>query len=162
VIFAIGFDPWWPYWGYPNDYYYDDRFPYDGYGSSTYSYNYPYSYDTQPGYDDSADYQGQMYYDQTSYPDQSQDYYDSTVYQPDASYDQNSYNEQSYSNYSVVVAAQERLAREGFYRGESDGAFGAEMRLALRRYQSSHGLRMTGYLDSETLGSMGLRRPASQ
>lgn len=161
VIFAVGFDPWWPYWGYPNDYYYNDTFPYDGYGSSTYGYNYPYSYDSQPGYDDSADYQGQMYYDQTSYPDQSQQYYDSTVYQPDASYDPNSYDEESYSHYSVVVAAQERLAREGYYRGESDGAFGSEMRQALRRYQSNHGLRMTGYLDGETLGSMGLRKPPS-
>jgi len=159
VIFNLGFYPWWPSY-YPDDYYYDNGFPYDGYGSSTYSYNNPYSYDPQPGYDDSADYQGQMYYDQTSYPDQSQDYYDSTVYQPDAYYDPSGYDDQSYSNYSTVVAAQERLAREGYYRGESDGAFSPEMRKAIWAYQRSHGLRITGYLDTDTLGSMGLRRGA--
>lgn len=157
VIFSIGFDPWWGY--YPD--YYDYGFPYDGYGSSTYGYNYPYSYDSQPGYYDSGDYQGQMYYDQTGYPDQSQGYYDSTVYQPDAYYDPNGYSDQSYSNYSTVVAAQERLAREGYYHGESNGAFSPEMRQALRGYQSSHGLRMSGYLDADTLGAMGLRRGAS-
>jgi len=159
VIFNLGFYPWWPSY-YPDDYYYDNGFPYDGYGSSTYSYNYPYSYDPQPGYDDSADYQGQMYYDQTAYPDQSQDYYDSSVYQTE-SYDPNGDNDQSYSNYSTIVAAQERLAREGYYRGESDGAFSPEMRKAIWAYQRSHGLRITGYLDTDTLGSMGLRRGAS-
>ena len=159
VIFNLGFSPWWPSY-YPDDYYYDNGFPYDGYGSSTYSYNYPYSYDPQPGYDDSADYQGQMYYDQTAYPDQSQDYYDSSVYQTE-SYDPNGDNDQSYSNYSTIVAAQERLAREGYYRGESDGAFSPEMRKAIWAYQRSHGLRITGYLDTDTLGSMGLRRGAS-
>jgi Putative peptidoglycan binding domain len=160
VIFDIGFYPWWPYGGYyPDDYAYG--YPYSGYNSPYYDYNNPYSYDSQPDYYDSGDYQGQMYYDQTTYPDQSQDYYDSSVYQTEAYYDPNGYGDQSYSNYSTLVAAQERLAREGYYRGESDGAFGPEMRQALRRYQSSHGLRMTGYLDTDTLGSMGLRQGAS-
>jgi hypothetical protein len=159
VIFSIGFYPWWPSY-FPDDYYYDDGFPNDGYGSSTYGYNYPYSYDSQPGYD-SGSYQGQIDYDQTSYPDQSQNYYDSSVYQTEAYDDQNGYSDQSYSNYSTVVAAQERLAREGYYQGESDGAFSPEMRQAIRRYQSSHGLSMTGYLDTDTLGTMGLRRGAS-
>ena len=160
VIFDVGFYPWWPSY-YPDDYYYDYGFPNDGYGSSTYGYNYPYSSNYDPGYYNSGDYQGQMYYDQNSYPDQSQGYYDSTVYQPDAYYDPNGYSDQSYSNYSTVVAAQERLAREGYYRGETDGAFSPEMRQALRRYQSSHGLQTTGYLDTDTLGSMGLRQGAS-
>ena len=161
MIFNIGFDPWWSYGGYYPDYYYDYGFPNDGYGSSTYRYDYPYSYDSQPGYYDSSDYQGQMYYYQTSYPDQSQEYYDSSVYQTEAYYDPNGDTDQSYSNYSTVVAAQERLAREGYYHGESNGAFSPEMRLALRRYQRGHGLQMTGYLDTDTLGSMGLRQAAS-
>lgn len=166
VIFNVGFYPWWPSY-YPDDYYYDNGFPYDGYGSSTYGYNNPYSYDSQPGYYDSGNYQGQMYYDQNAYPDQngypdqSQNYYDSSVYQTEAYYDPNGNSDQSYSNYSTVVAAQERLAREGFYHGESNGAFSPEMRQALRRYQSSHGLNMTGYLDRDTLGAMGLQRGAS-
>jgi len=159
VIFSIGFDPWWSYWGSPNDYYYDYGFPNDGYGSSTYGYDYPYSSNNDPGYN-TGDYQGQMYYDQTAYPDQSQDY-DSSVYQTESYYDPNGYSDQSYSNYSTVVAAQERLAREGYYRGESNGAFSPEVRQALWSYQKSHGLRITGYLDADTLGAMGLRRGAS-
>jgi hypothetical protein len=153
VIFNVGFYPWWPYWGYYPDYY--------AYGSPYYGYDYPYSYGYDPGYYDSGDYQAQMYYDQTSYPDQAQDYYDSSVYQTEAYYDPTGYSDQSYSNYSLVVAAQERLAREGYYHGESNGALGPEMRQALRSYQRSHGLRMTGYLDTETVATMGLPQGAS-
>ena len=156
VIFNVGFDPWWwSSWGYPDYYFYDNGFPYDGYGSSTYGYNYPYSSD--PGHYDSGEYQ--MEYDQNSYPnDQSQDYYyDANAYQSDTYYTPNDYNDQSYSNYSIVVAAQERLAREGYYQGESDGAVGPQMRQALTGYQRSHGLRVTGYLDGDTVALMGLR-----
>jgi hypothetical protein len=160
VIFSIGFDPWWPYWGYYPDYY-AYGYPYSGYNYPYYDYNYPYSYDSQPGYYDSGDYQGQMYYDQTGYPDQSQDYYDSTVYQTGAYYDLNGYSDQSYSNYSTVVAVQERLAREGYYRGETDGTLSPGMQQALRRYQRTNGLRPTGYLDGDTLAVMGLRSAVS-
>jgi putative peptidoglycan binding protein len=156
VIFNAGFYPWWP-WDYPDDYYYSYGIPYNGYSSPYSGYDYPGSYNYDPGYYDSGDYQGQMYYDQNSYPDQSQGYYDSSVYQAEAYYDPNGYSDQSQSNYSTVVAAQERLAREGYYHGESDGAVGAEMRQALRQYQSSHGLRVTGYLDKDTAAAMGLR-----
>lgn len=153
VIFNVGFDPWWPYWYYPDNYY--------GYGSPYSGYDVPYSYDYQPNYYDSGDYQGQMYYDQNSYPDQSQGYYDSTVYQSQAYYDPNSYSDQSQSNYSIAVAAQERLAREGYYHGESDGMLSPEMQKAVRRYQVTNGLRATGYLDADTLAVMGLQKGAS-
>ncbi len=96
-----------------------------------------------------------MYYDQNGYPDQSQGYYDSSVYQTEVDPDPNGY--QDYSNYRTVAAAQERLAREGYYNGESDGSVSAEMRQALRRYQRAHGLALTGYLDGDTLALMGLR-----
>ena len=132
MIFSAGFYPWWP-WDYPDDYYYDYGFPNDGYGSSTYGYDYPYSYNYDPGDYNSGDYQGQMYYDPNGYSDQSQ------------------------SNYSIVVAAQERLAREGYYRGETDGALSPEMQKAVRRYQITNGLRPSGYLDGDTLAVMGLR-----
>ena len=160
MIFDLGFYPWWGYGGYYPDYYAYGS-PYSSYDYPYYDYNEPYSYNSQPDYYDSGGYQGQMYYDQTSYPDQSQDYYDSSVYQTESYYDPNGDSDQSYSNYSTVVAAQERLAREGYYRGESNGAFSPEMRKAIWAYQRGHGLRITGYLDTETLGSMGLRRGAS-
>jgi Putative peptidoglycan binding domain len=160
VIFSAGFYPWWP-WEYPDDYYYDYGFPNDGYGSSTYGYNYPYSNNYDPGYYNSGDYQGQMYYDQNSYPDQSQGYYDSSVYQAESYYDPYGYSDQSQSNYSTIVAAQERLAREGYYRGETDGAQSPEMQKAVRRYQITNGLRPTGQLDSDTQAVMGLPKGAS-
>ncbi|HVD95644.1 MAG TPA: peptidoglycan-binding domain-containing protein [Candidatus Limnocylindria bacterium] len=153
MIFNVGFYPWWPSY-YPDDYYYAYGSPYSG-------YDVPYSYDYQPGYDNSGDYQGQMYYDQNSYPDQSQNYYDSSVYQTEAYYDPNTYSDQSQSNYSIVVAAQERLARQGYYHGETDGALSPEMQKAIKRYQITNGLRASGYLDTQTLSVMGLRKSAS-
>jgi hypothetical protein len=157
VIFNLGFSPWWPSY-YPDDYFYDYGFPNDGYGSSTYGYGYPNSYNYDPGYDNSGDYQGPMYYDQNGYLDQSQAYYDSGVYQPQAYDDPNGYSDESQSDYSIIAAAQERLARQGYYRGETDGVLSAEMQNALRRYQNTNGLRQTGYLDSDTLAVMGLSK----
>jgi putative peptidoglycan binding protein len=157
VIFNLGFSPWWPSY-YPDDYFYDFGFPNDGYGSSTYGYDYPNSYNYDPGYDNSGDYQGQMYYDQNSYPDQAQGYYDSGVYQTQTYDDPNGYSDESQSDYSTIVAAQERLARQGYYRGETDGVLSAEMQKAIRRYQSTNGLRQTGQLDSDTMAVMGLSK----
>ncbi len=157
MIFNLGFSPWWSSY-YPDDYYYDNGFPNDGYGSSTYGYN-PYSYNYDPGYYNSGDYQGQMYYDQDSYPDQSQGYYDSSVYQTEAYYDQPSDSDES--NNSTIVAAQERLALQGYYRGETDGVVTPEMQKAVKRYQITNGLRATGDLDTQTLEVMGLRTSAS-
>jgi hypothetical protein len=165
VIFSLGFSPWWPsyYPYYPDDYYYDYGFPNDGYGSSTYRYDYPYSYNYDPGDYNSGDYQdqGQMYYDQNGYPDQSQGYYDSGVYQTEVYDDPNGYSDKSQSDDSIIVAAQERLARQGYYRGETDGVLSAEMQKAIRRYQSTNGLRQTGDLDSDTLAVMGLSKGTS-
>src|SRR6266487_1892985 len=82
-----------PWYGYPYDYY-----PYD------YSY-YPYGYD--PSFYD-GDYYGQGGYDsygQGGYDSYGQDGYDSYGQNADSS----------------VAAAQERLARQGYYRGRIDG-----------------------------------------
>jgi hypothetical protein len=152
VIFNLGFSPWPSF--YPDDYYYDYGFPNDGYGSSTYGYDYPNSYNYGPGDYNSGDYQ--RYYDQNSYPDQSQGYYDSGVYQTEVYDDPNGYSDNSQSDDSIIVAAQERLARQGYYRGETDGMLSAEMQKAIRRYQNTNGLRQTGDLDSDTLAVMGL------
>jgi len=158
VIFTLGFSPWWPAY-YPYDYYYDNGFPNDGYGSSTYGNNYPNPYN----YPDSGDNQGQMYYDQNGYPDQTQGggYYDSAVYQKEVYDDPKSSSDQPQSDDSIVVAAQERLASQGYYRGETDGVLNAEMQKAIKRYQSTNGLRQTGDLDSDTLAVMGLSKGTS-
>ena len=146
VIFNIGFVPWW----YPDNYY--------GYGSPYSGYDIPYSSDYDPGYYNSGDYQGQMYYDQNSYPDQSQDYYDSMVYQNEVDSDQNA--DRVYSPDEIVVAAQERLALQGYYHGETDGTFNPAMQKAVRNYQITNGLRPSGYLDVDTLSVMGLQNPS--
>ena len=159
MIFNLGFSPWWP-WYYPDDYY-GYGLPDYGYSSPYYGYDYPYSYNYDPGDYDSGDYQGQMYYDQNSYPDQSQGYYDSGVYQTQAYDDPNGYTDESQSDYSTIVAAQERLARQGYYRGETDGELSAEMQKAVKRYQSTNGLRQSGDLDSDTLAVMGLGKGTS-
>src|SRR5215467_6505747 len=154
VIFDVGFYPWWPYWWYPNDYSDSYRYPYN-------DYTYPNSYDYDPSYYNSGDYEGAMYYDQNSYPDQAQGYYDSGVYQRESYYDQTGDSDQSESNYSIIAAAQERLAREGYYRGETNGVLSPEMQKAVKRYQSTNGLRASGFLDTDTLAVMGLRKSAS-
>jgi hypothetical protein len=107
-----------------------------------YPYNYYYGYNSYPyGYD--SDYYGSDYYEDG-------DYYDQNAY--DSSY--------AYAD-SSVAAAQERLAQQGYYRGEIDGIFGAATRRALMRYQSDHGLRVTGRLAVDTLRALGLPRVAS-
>ena len=110
-----------------------DWYPYDSYG---YNY-YPYAYGDDPSYYDSGDYDaGDYYYGQNGY-DSSDPYTDSNV-----------------------AAAQERLAQQGYYRGDIDGVVGPETRRAIARYQTEHGLRVTGFLTTDTLQALGLRRVA--
>ena len=103
-------------------------YPYGSY----YGYNYyPYDYDPY--------YYGASYYDDGSY------------------YDQNVYDSSDAYADSSVAAAQEELARQGYYRGEIDGILGPQTRRAISRYQSDHGERVTGDLTLNTLQALGLR-----
>jgi len=102
------------------------------------------------------DYYGYGYYGDPYAYDSS--YYDQGAY-GDAYSDQNGYADRSTN--SIVAAAQERLAREGYYRGQIDGVVGPETRRAVARYQSNHGLRVNGNLTPDTLGALGLRQVAS-
>jgi hypothetical protein len=58
---------------------------------------------------------------------------------------------------STVAAAQQQLARRGYYRGEIDGVIGPQTRRAIARYQSSHGLEVTGALTPDTLEALSER-----
>ena len=144
VIFDLGFSPWW-WWDYPYyGYGYGYGYPYNyGYG---YGYNDPGVYDSQPayqnGYDDQSGYQN-GYDDQSGYQNRSQ----------------NVYGAQSAN--STVAAAQEKLVREGFYSAQIDGVLGPETRHALVRFQTQHGLRISGELTTETLDALGLRQYAN-
>jgi len=134
IIFDFGFYPWAYGYGYPYSY----GYPYNyGYG---YSYDYyPSGYD--PGYYGDGQYNGQdQYY--------SQDGNDSP--------DQNADSPDQYTD-SPVAAAQERLTREGYYRGAIDGVFSPETRRALMAFQTDQGLDPTGYLTRDTRQALGLR-----
>ena len=80
--------------------------------------------------------------------------YDPGYYDSGAYYDQNSYPDQSGN--STIGAVQQALAQQGYYRGQIDGVFGPETRAAIAQYQSTHGLRVTGALSSDTLQALGL------
>jgi len=74
-------------------------------------------------------------------------------------YDQDYYGyDESTDPYSVpmVGAVQSDLAREGYYRGVIDGVYGPQTRVAITRYQSTHGLQVTGSLTPATLQSLGV------
>lgn len=62
----------------------------------------------------------------------------------------------------AVEAAQQKLKDQGFYYGEITGAKDADTTAAIRRYQIRNGLQITGELNSETLGSLGVSsKPAA-
>ena len=78
------------------------------------------------------------------------------------------YDDQDYSGYdastdpysvSTVSAVQSDLAKQGYYRGVIDGVYGPQTRVAITRYQSNHGLQVTGSLTTATLQSLGLPQP---
>lgn len=106
-------------------------------------YGYPYDYYA-------SDYYYPYGYDPGVYEGTNADYYS-----------QGSYDSSDQSTGSTVAAAQEQLARQGYYRGEIDGVFGPETRRAIARYQRGHGLRITGDLTTDTLRSLSLERVAS-
>jgi hypothetical protein len=53
-------------------------------------------------------------------------------------------------------ALQARLAQLGFYRGRIDGVVGPETEAAIRAFQASRRLRVSGELDRETLDALGM------
>src|SRR5437763_2037906 len=56
----------------------------------------------------------------------------------------------------VLIAAERVLRRRGFYKGESDGVFGANLEFSVRAFQSRLGIPPNGRLDMDTLAALGL------
>jgi hypothetical protein len=80
-------------------------------------------------------------------------------------YDYYGYGDQDYYGYdetadlysdATVSAVQSQLAKQGYYRAAIDGVYGPQTRAALTRYQSNHGLQVTGALTPATLQALGL------
>ena len=84
--------------------------------------------------------------------------YNAGVYEGDGAdyYDQGAYDSSDQSADSTFAAVQEQLARRGYYRGKVDGIFGQETRRAIIRYQSDHGLGVTGRVNMDTLHALGV------
>jgi peptidoglycan hydrolase-like protein with peptidoglycan-binding domain len=51
---------------------------------------------------------------------------------------------------------QETLRDKGFYTGPVDGVMGRQTRAAIRQYQQSENLPVTGHLDGDTAGRLGV------
>ena len=56
----------------------------------------------------------------------------------------------------AVLAAQQKLARLGFYSGAADGQPGSRTSAAIRRYQIAENLKVTGELNRQTLDRLGI------
>jgi len=143
VIFEVGFNPWWSY-DYPYDYY--DSLPEP---SSQYSV-------------------GSIHYAPSEYEPNGQTY----IYNPNdytdrqnggGYYDQGQYGKQDDSSSAdrdiaveTVAAAQDELAREGYYHGPIDGVFSEDAHRAVKDFQRDNGLNETGYLSRETRNALEL------
>jgi hypothetical protein len=55
-----------------------------------------------------------------------------------------------------ITKVQESLRDKGYYHADVDGVLGPQTREAIRQYQKSENLPVTGRLDSETAGKLGV------
>jgi peptidoglycan hydrolase-like protein with peptidoglycan-binding domain len=55
-----------------------------------------------------------------------------------------------------VKKVQETLHDKGYYSGQIDGILGPQTRAGLRQYQKSENLPVTGHVDAETAGKLGV------
>ena len=55
-----------------------------------------------------------------------------------------------------IEKAQQSLSDKGFYHGRADGVIGSHTRAGIRDYQRSESLPVTGRLDAETAGKLGV------
>ena len=60
-------------------------------------------------------------------------------------------------NADQVSKAQEALKNDGIYSGPVDGRISQDTREAIRSFQQSHQLSMTGTIDDETARQLGLQ-----
>jgi N-acetylmuramoyl-L-alanine amidase len=57
----------------------------------------------------------------------------------------------------VIADVQERLARDGYYKGTVDGVAGDRTYYAIRAYERDHHLRVDGAISNQLLTELGLR-----
>ena len=93
------------------------------------------------------------YPDYADYP-----YYDD----PQSSESQTSSESQNGTQYwnDLAMSAQSKLAQQSYYRGPIDGVIGSGSVQAIRRFQSDHGLPVTGKIDPKLLQALGVEYKA--
>ena len=57
-----------------------------------------------------------------------------------------------------VIRAQQVLKNDGIYSGPIDGRMSQDMREAIRSFQQSHELNVTGVIDDDTARELGLQQ----
>lgn len=57
----------------------------------------------------------------------------------------------------VIANVQRALRQQGYYRGSLDGTYGPMTRRALLGFQRDNGLPVSGQIDEDTLGALGMR-----
>ena len=55
-----------------------------------------------------------------------------------------------------IKKVQESLHDKGYYTGKVDGLMGPQTRAGIRQYQKAENLPVTGHLDAETAGKLGV------
>lgn len=73
------------------------------------------------------------------------------------SYDAPIYAYQDQDPGQVIANVQSALQEQGFYRGAVDGTYGPETRRALLNFQRENGLPVSGQIDQDTLGALGMQ-----
>jgi hypothetical protein len=143
VIFEVGFNPWAS--DYPSDYYDSLPEPSSSYSVGSIDYYAPSEYEPN----------GQTYiYNPNDYTEGQNGYYDQ------GQYEKQDDNSSSSADRDIVVetvaAAQDELAREGYYHGPIDGVFSEDTHRAVKDFQRDNGLNETGYLSRETRNALEL------
>jgi hypothetical protein len=60
----------------------------------------------------------------------------------------------------LAMSVQSKLAQQSYYRGPIDGVIGSGSLQAIRRFQSDHGLPVTGKIDPKLLNALGVEYKA--
>lgn len=154
IVYDVGFYPWW-YYQYPYDYSY---VPDSSDSSDTLPEPNPsrYSYATVPNY----------YVGQNGGGDYDHGQYENEGDNQAESQDDNQSDDSSPAIRDIaaetVSAAQDELAREGYYHGPIDGVFSQDTHRAVSDFQKDNGLNVTGYLSRETRNALELDEDETQ
>lgn len=62
---------------------------------------------------------------------------------------------------NLAVSVQSALVQRGYYHGPADGEIGPDSREAIRAFQASEGLPVTGMIDPKLLKAMGINYKAA-